>query len=74
MRSSLPLWRKALAGESDLVEVYRQSATRVLSWAGDEDRDWVRNQLNSVMQSHPLVPEDRSVSAASKGQVGQHDG
>lgn len=58
MRAAMPLWRQRLPSENDLIAVYRDNAHRVLSWAGEEDREWVRTQLNGLMPSRPLLPPE----------------
>ncbi|GAA5080826.1 hypothetical protein [Lysobacter panacisoli] len=54
MRASMPLWRKSLS-EDELMSVYHDQAHRVLSWAGEEDRQWVTTQLNALVPSKALV-------------------
>ncbi|HEY0504168.1 MAG TPA: hypothetical protein VGD42_11815 [Lysobacter sp.] len=72
MRASMPLWRKTLRSEDDLLAVYHENASRVLSWAHDEDREWVRAQLNAIVPSQPLVPGRRSVAPPSEREVREH--
>lgn len=73
LRASIPLWRKTLGGDDDLLSVYDEHSRRVLSWTADEDREWVTAQLDDLMQSASRASAAQSVGSTPERDARQGD-
>jgi hypothetical protein len=60
LHASLPLWRKELATEAELVATYRQLFGRIIESAADCDLDYTIAQLNNLAASTELLGSDQN--------------
>lgn len=54
LRSTLPLWRRQLGGESEFSEFLHGRIDRLLSEAGADDRHYVLTHVNQMLATHGL--------------------